>query len=124
MRRYLVATVCCGVLIAGCAIATAVVLGHLVAGIITDPATRSLGYWRPALLILLALWTVRALAQWLQARLGQRGASEVIADLSGQVLRSGCEGAGEQHQPYPSVGVHSNALLLAELASVPGVAAS
>ena len=26
--------------------------------------------------------------QWLQARLGQRGASEVIADLSGQVLRS------------------------------------
>ncbi len=88
MRRFVVAAVCCGVLIAGCAITTAVVLGHLVAGVVTDPATRSLGYWRPALLILLALWTVRALAQWFQARLGQRGASEVIADLSGQVLRS------------------------------------
>ena len=88
MRRYLIVTVCCGVLIAGCAIATAVVLGHLVAGVITDPATRSLGYWRSALLILVALWTVRGLTQWLHARLGQRGASEVIADLSGLVLRS------------------------------------
>lgn len=79
---------CCGVLIAGCAIATAVVLGHLVAGVITDPATRSLQHWSPALLILVALWTIRALGQWLQARLGQRGASTVIADLSAQVLGS------------------------------------
>ena len=36
--------------------------------------------------ILLAVWAVRAVAHWLQARLGQRGASAVIADLSGQVL--------------------------------------
>lgn len=36
--------------------------------------------------ILLALWTVRTVAHWLQARLGQRGAGAVIADLSGQVL--------------------------------------
>ena len=34
----------------------------------------------------MALWTVRTVTQWLQARLGQRGASAVIADLSGQVL--------------------------------------
>ena len=38
------------------------------------------------LLILLAVWTIRAVTHWLQARLGQRGASAVIADLSGQVL--------------------------------------
>ncbi|MGV7337209.1 thiol reductant ABC exporter subunit CydD, partial [Mycobacterium kansasii] len=31
-------------------------------------------------------WTIRALTHWLQARLGQRGASAVIADLSGQAL--------------------------------------
>lgn len=81
VRGYLVASVCCGVLIAGCAIGTAVVLGHLVAGVITEPTTRTLEHWRSALLILAVLWVARACAQWLQARLGQRGASAVIGDL-------------------------------------------
>ena len=36
----------------------------------------------------MALWVLRALAHWLQGRLSQRGATAVIADLSGQVLRS------------------------------------
>lgn len=88
MRRYLVAAVCCGLLIAGSAIASAIILGHVIAGIIADPGTRSIAYWRGALLTLAALWTVRAIGQWLQARLGQSGASAVIADLSGQVLRT------------------------------------
>ncbi|NTY62977.1 thiol reductant ABC exporter subunit CydD [Mycolicibacterium sphagni] len=88
MRRYLVATVACGTLISGCAIAGAVVLGHVVAGVITDPATRSIGYWRTDLVILAGLWLTRALVQWLQGRLGQRGSSAVIADLGGQVLRA------------------------------------
>lgn len=88
MRGYLFGAVGCGLLIAASTIGAAVVLGHLVAGLITDPSTRSIGYWRSSLLILAALWAVRALGQWLQARLGQRGASAVIADLSGQVLRS------------------------------------
>ncbi|WP_313673687.1 thiol reductant ABC exporter subunit CydD [Mycolicibacterium sp.] len=87
MRGYLFGAVGCGLLIAGSAIAAAVVLGHLVAGVITDPATRSIAYWRSSLLLLVVLWSVRAVAQWLQARLGQRGASAVIADLSGLVLR-------------------------------------
>ena len=84
MRRFLVATVCCGVVISGCAIASAIVLAH----------HRRRRHHRPGhpprwatgrgpLLILLALWTVRAAAHWLQARLGQRGASATIADLSG-----------------------------------------
>ena len=34
----------------------------------------------------MALWVLRAVTHWLQARLGQRGASAVIADLNGQVL--------------------------------------
>lgn len=88
MRRFLVATVACGTVITGCAIGAAVILGHLVAGVITDPATRSVGHWRTQLVLLVALWTVRTAAQWLQGRLGQRGASAVIADLSGQVLRA------------------------------------
>ncbi|MET0700705.1 MAG: thiol reductant ABC exporter subunit CydD [Mycobacterium sp.] len=88
VRRFLTATVCCGVLISGCAIASAVVLARIVAGVITDPTTRSLAHWLPELLILLGLWTVRAAAQWLQVRLSQRGASATIADLAGQVLTS------------------------------------
>ncbi len=74
--------------ISACAIASAIVLAHLVAGVITDPATRHLGHWTGPLLILLALWTVRAAVTWLQARLGQRGAGATIADLGGAVLRS------------------------------------
>ncbi|WP_435405485.1 thiol reductant ABC exporter subunit CydD [Mycolicibacterium komossense] len=79
---------CCGVVISGAAIGSAVVLAHVVAGVITDPATRTLPHWRTWLLILLVLWMIRVVAQWLQVRLSQRGASAAIADLGGQVLRS------------------------------------
>ena len=74
--------------ISACAVASAIVLAHLVAGVITDPATRNLDHWTGPLLILLALWTIRAAVTWLQARLGQRGAGATIADLGGAVLRS------------------------------------
>ncbi|MCV7413599.1 ABC transporter ATP-binding protein [Mycobacterium florentinum] len=86
MRRYLAATVSCGVVISACAIGSAIVLAGIVARIITDPSARSLRSWLGPLSILLALWAVRTMAHWLQARLGQRGASAVIADLNGQVL--------------------------------------
>jgi ATP-binding cassette, subfamily C, bacterial CydD len=72
--------------ISGCAIGSAILLAHIASRVITDPAARNLGQWAPMLLILLTVWAVRAVAHWLQARLGQRGASAVIADLSGQVL--------------------------------------
>lgn len=86
MRRYLTAAVACGVVISGCAIGSAIVLAGIVARVITDPSARSLRGWVGPLSILLALWAVRTVAHWLQARLGQRGASAVIADLNGQVL--------------------------------------
>jgi ATP-binding cassette subfamily C protein CydD len=86
LRHFLAATVACGVVISGCAIAAAILLGHITSGVITEPATRNLRHWAPMLSLLLAVWAVRTLAHWLQARLGQRGASAVIADLSGQVL--------------------------------------
>ncbi|WP_343599028.1 thiol reductant ABC exporter subunit CydD [Mycobacterium sp.] len=86
MRRFLAAMVACGALISGCAIASAIVLARIVSGVITDPAARSLRHWAPMLSILLALWVIRTVVHWQQARLGQRGASAVIADLSGQVL--------------------------------------
>jgi ATP-binding cassette, subfamily C, bacterial CydD len=86
LRRFLVAAVGCGVVISGCAIGSAVVLAGIVARVITDPSARSLRACLGRLSILLALWVLRAVTHWLQARLGQRGASAVIADLTGEVL--------------------------------------
>ncbi|WP_278248592.1 thiol reductant ABC exporter subunit CydD [Mycobacterium decipiens] len=91
MRRYLASTVACGVGISGCAVGSAIVLASIVAGVVPDPADpgmSSLRGWLGPLSILLALWGLRATMQWLQARLAQRGASAVIAELSGQVLRA------------------------------------
>lgn len=75
-------------LISACAIGSAIALAGIVARIITDPSTRSLHSWLGPLSILLGLWVVRTVTHWLQARLSQRGASAVIADLNGQVLAS------------------------------------
>lgn len=86
LRRYLTATLCCGVVTSGCAIASAIVLAHVVARAVADHSAHGLRPWMGPLSVLVLLWTVRTLAAWLQARLGQRGASAVIADLSGQVL--------------------------------------
>jgi ATP-binding cassette, subfamily C, bacterial CydD len=86
LRRFLAAAVGCGVVISGCAICSAIVLAGIVARVVANPSARSLRGWLGPLSILLALWVVRTVTHWLQARLGQHGASAVIADLSGQVL--------------------------------------
>lgn len=86
MRRHLVASVCCGVLIAAATLATAVLLARVIAGVVTDPDARTLGRWGFELVLLLAIWTVRVAAQWVQARLSQRGATAAIADLQHRVL--------------------------------------
>lgn len=86
VRRYLIAVVACGVLIAGCTIASAIVLAHIGSAVITDPGARVLGRWVWPLAILVALWCARTLGHWLQAGLAQHGATAVIADLGGQVL--------------------------------------
>jgi ATP-binding cassette subfamily C protein CydD len=90
MRRHLAASVCCGVVITGSAIASAVLLAHVISGIITDPGSRTVSHWSGALWILLTLWLVRATAQWLQARLSQRGATAVIAEFNQRVLTTVC----------------------------------
>jgi ATP-binding cassette, subfamily C, bacterial CydD len=86
LRRYLVAAVGCGVVISGCAIGSAIVLASIVARVVGDPAARGVRVWLGPVSILVGLWVVRTVTHWLQARLGQRGASAVIADLNGQVL--------------------------------------
>lgn len=86
VRRYLCASVGCGVVISACAIGSAIVLASIVARVVGEASPQDLRGWLGPLSILFALWVIRALTHWLQARLGQRGASAVIADLSGQVL--------------------------------------
>jgi ATP-binding cassette subfamily C protein CydD len=86
MRRHLFASVCCGVLITGAALACAVLLAHILAGVITDPGARTLGQWSPTLCGLLGLWLIRVIAQWLQARLSQRGATAAITELNRRLL--------------------------------------
>jgi ATP-binding cassette, subfamily C, bacterial CydD len=88
MRRFLVASVACGVVISGTTIMSAVVLAHMVAGVITDPASRSLAHWAGPLWILVALLVIRTLAHWLQGRLSARGATAVIAELASRVLHT------------------------------------
>src|SRR5690606_23439970 len=77
MRRFLVATTGCGLVISGCTIASAVVLAHIVAGVITDPAARALGAVSGPVAALAGLWALRTLAHWQQGRLAQRGATAV-----------------------------------------------
>lgn len=86
MRRFLVATTVCGVLVAATTIASAVVLAAIVARVITDPSSRDLAALSSSIGLLVVLWAVRALVTWQQGRLAQRGASAVIADLAEQVL--------------------------------------
>jgi ATP-binding cassette, subfamily C, bacterial CydD len=88
LRRHLATTVACGLVIAATTIASAVLLAHVLAAVITEPASRTLGHWAFSLTLLAGLWSVRVVAGWLQARLAQRGATAMIADLSEQVLRS------------------------------------
>lgn len=88
MRRYLAAAVLCGAVIAAATVASACVLARVVAGVITDPAARTLGRWSTELLVLAGLWAARAVAQRIQAGLSQRAATATIGDMSVRVLRS------------------------------------
>jgi ATP-binding cassette subfamily C protein CydD len=63
-----------------------VVLAQVVAGVITDPTSRTVAHWAGSLWMLVSLWVFRTSAHWLQGRLSQRGATAVIAELSAQVL--------------------------------------
>jgi len=88
MRRYLAASVACSAANAAATLGSAVLLAGIVAGVITDPATRSVAHWSDRLWMLLGLWAIRVVAQWAQGRLSQHGATAAIAELSGHVLRT------------------------------------
>ncbi|MCK0173327.1 thiol reductant ABC exporter subunit CydD [Mycolicibacterium sp. F2034L] len=88
IRRHLIASVACGVVISAATIGSAMVTARIIAGVITESGYRTVDSWFPDMTLLAALWAVRTLAQAVQGRLSQRGATAVIAELSARVLRT------------------------------------
>jgi ATP-binding cassette, subfamily C, bacterial CydD len=90
MRRYLVSATAFGVAAAAGTVASAVLLGGIVARVITDPGARSLEANLSALGLLAGVWALRVLIHWRRGRVAQVAASEVIADLGARVLAATC----------------------------------
>ncbi|MFE3546021.1 thiol reductant ABC exporter subunit CydD [Nocardia sp. NPDC059177] len=90
-RPHLVIAVALALVITGSIVAVAVLLGRVLAGVITDPDKRDFGSWTTELVLLAVAVGVRAAASWWQARLAHRAGSAVVAELENAVLRAGAE---------------------------------
>ncbi|MFD4461927.1 thiol reductant ABC exporter subunit CydD [Nocardia sp. NPDC058480] len=90
-RPHLVIAVALALVITATIVVIAIVLGRVLAGVITDPAKRELGSWITELVVLAIAVGVRGLASWWQARLAHRAGSAVVAELETAVLRAGAE---------------------------------
>ncbi|WP_446226220.1 thiol reductant ABC exporter subunit CydD [Nocardia sp. IBHARD005] len=90
-RPHLVIAVALALVITATIVVIAIVLGRVLAGVITDPNTREFGSWTTELVVLAGAVAVRGLASWWQARLAHRAGSAVVAELETAVLRAGAE---------------------------------
>ncbi|MFF2088702.1 ABC transporter ATP-binding protein/permease [Nocardia sp. NPDC058176] len=90
-RPHLVVAVLLALVITMTIVVIALMLGRVLAGVITDPDKREFGVWTAELVALAIAVAVRALASWWQARLAHRAGSVVVAELENAVLRSGAE---------------------------------
>ncbi|MCZ4517634.1 thiol reductant ABC exporter subunit CydD [Rhodococcus ruber] len=85
-RGYLVATVGLSTVVTLCIIVSALAIGRVLAGVITDPTARSLSDWTTELVVLGCAMAVRVLATGAQSRYAHRSASRVVAELELEVL--------------------------------------
>ncbi|MFD4356151.1 thiol reductant ABC exporter subunit CydD [Nocardia sp. NPDC058518] len=90
-RPHLVIAVALALVITATIVVIAIVLGRVLAGVITDPNTREFSSWTTELVVLATAVAVRGLASWWQARLAHRAGSAVVAELETAVLRAGAE---------------------------------
>ncbi|MGW6119930.1 thiol reductant ABC exporter subunit CydD [Nocardia sp. NPDC055165] len=90
-RPHLVIAVALALVITATIVVIAIVLGRVLAGVITDPGKREFGTWTTELVVLAVAVAVRGLASWWQARLAHRAGSAVVAELETAVLRAGAE---------------------------------
>ncbi|MGU3584456.1 thiol reductant ABC exporter subunit CydD [Rhodococcus sp. C26F] len=86
-RGYLVLTVATSVVDVVMVVVTALMIGRVLAGVITTDA-RSVGDWTTELTILAAAIVVRVAVTWLQSRYAHRSATRVVAELEHEVLGS------------------------------------
>ncbi|WP_067448600.1 thiol reductant ABC exporter subunit CydD [Nocardia alba] len=90
-RPHLVIAVALALVITATIVVIALVLGRVLAGVITDPGKREIGAWTTELAVLAVAVAVRGFASWWQARLAHRAGSTVVAELETAVLRAGAE---------------------------------
>lgn len=88
-RNYLVLSVGLSLLTTVAIVAAAVLLGRVLAGVITDPGQRTVGDWQVELVLLAVAVAVRASAAWWQARIAHRAGTRVVAELEQSVLAAG-----------------------------------
>ncbi|GAA5065858.1 ABC transporter ATP-binding protein/permease [Nocardia callitridis] len=88
-RRYLVSSVLLSLVITGSIVVTALALSRVLAGVVTDPARRSMGEWRAELVVLAVAIVLRVAATWTQSRLAHRAGAGVVAELETEVLAAG-----------------------------------
>ncbi|WP_280402351.1 ABC transporter ATP-binding protein/permease [Nocardia carnea] len=90
-RNYLLLSVGLSLLTTMAIVAAAVLLGQVLAGVITDPGQRTVRAWGTELVLLAVAVAVRAVAAWWQARIAHRAGSRVVAELEQAVLTAGAE---------------------------------
>ncbi|MGW5388044.1 thiol reductant ABC exporter subunit CydD [Nocardia sp. NPDC003963] len=88
-RRYLALSVALSLVTTVSIAGAAVLLGRVLAGVITDPARRSLGSWTAELVFLAVALGGRVLAAWWQSRIAHRAGARVVAELEESVLAAG-----------------------------------
>ena len=86
-RRHLVVSVALAALAAACTVVFALLLARVLAGVITDPAARTLGAWVPEAVGLFAAAAGRVAATWAQQRLARAAAGDVVDDLRVRLAR-------------------------------------
>lgn len=84
-RKYLVSTVVASIVDTAGIIVSAVMIGTVLAGVITTDA-RTVGDWARELWILFGAIVIRTVATWLQSRFSHRLASEIVEELENDVL--------------------------------------
>lgn len=85
-RGYLIVTVALSTVVTLCIIVSALTIGTVLAGVITEPTARSVSAWTTELAVLAGAVAVRVLATGAQSRYAHRSASRVVAELEVEVL--------------------------------------
>ncbi|MEV0109638.1 ATP-binding cassette domain-containing protein [Nocardia sp. NPDC050799] len=88
-RRYLALSVGLSLVTTVSIACAAVLLGRVLAGVITDPGRRSLGSWTAELVLLALALGGRVLAAWWQSRIAHRAGARVVTELEQAVLVAG-----------------------------------